>query len=388
MRSRASHWPSRQQELLLRAAILQGPAALEAWEAWKSGVELDLLEPGSRRLLPLLYQNLVAHDVRDPLLAGLRDSYRSTWVQNQTRFHFMSSLLRSLHQAGIPTMVLKGAALALLHYQDYGLRPLGDFDLLVPTDQAVVALGLLARLGWTEKQPPARALTPALQAILHGRAFMHPNGQELDLPWHVLHGCCYVGADDDFWADALSTTVQGAPTHALNPTDQLLHICVHGCEWKPVRAPRWVADAMAILRTPQAEIDWDRLAAQAEQRRLILPLGDALRYLQDLVEAPIPASAIQALQRMRTSRVERLEYASLTNPPGPLGTLPATWVRYLRLARGASGGSLQPRFAGFLRYLEDSWGIEHAWQMPRRAISRAGRSIWAALTGHRHQVYP
>jgi hypothetical protein len=388
MRAKASHWPSRQQELLLRAAILQGQPALEAWRAWKADVELDLLEPGSQRLLPLLYQNLVAHGVQHPLLDRLRDRYRSTWVQNQTRFHFMSSLLRSFHEADISTMILKGVALALQHYRDLGLRPLGDIDLLVPTDQVVASIELLSRLGWTPKQLPARALTPAIQSIQHGRPFLDPNGRELDLHWHVLHECSYPGADDDFWAAALSTTIHRAPTRVLNPADQLLHVCVHGSKWEPVPVPWWVADAVAILRTPQGEIDWDRLANHAERRRLILPLGEALSYLRDVVEAPIPASAVQTIRKMPTSRVERMEYAALTNPPGLLGTLPATWVHYLRLARGASGGSLQPHFAGFLQYLQDSWGIEHVWQIPLRAISRAGHSIWATLIGHRLQASP
>ena len=44
-------WPTSQQELLLRAALLPGKEAIDAWREWKSGVDVDQLDPGSLRLL-------------------------------------------------------------------------------------------------------------------------------------------------------------------------------------------------------------------------------------------------------------------------------------------------------------------------------------------------
>src|SRR2546430_6554391 len=49
---------SPQQELLLRAALLQGPRAVEAFERWRHLVDVEELDPDSHRLLPQLYHNL------------------------------------------------------------------------------------------------------------------------------------------------------------------------------------------------------------------------------------------------------------------------------------------------------------------------------------------
>jgi hypothetical protein len=132
-----------QQTLLLRAALLDGPTALDAWQAWKSNIDIDTLDPGSYCLLPLLYRNLQRHTIVDPLMDRFKGVYRKTWYQNQVLFHHMAGVLRALHAAGIPAMLLKGAALIQLHYTDAGLRPMADFDVLVPREQAMPAIEVL-----------------------------------------------------------------------------------------------------------------------------------------------------------------------------------------------------------------------------------------------------
>ena len=77
--------------------------------------------------------------------------YQLTWYRNQMLFHNMAILLRRFHNAGIQTMIIKGAALTLLYYRDYGLRPMKDFDVLIHTKQATAAINLLKKLGWSSK---------------------------------------------------------------------------------------------------------------------------------------------------------------------------------------------------------------------------------------------
>ena len=68
-------WPTWEQESLLKAALLQGEEAIKAWHKWKSRVDVDQLDPGSLRLLPLLYRNLRTHGVEDPLMNRFKGIY-------------------------------------------------------------------------------------------------------------------------------------------------------------------------------------------------------------------------------------------------------------------------------------------------------------------------
>ncbi len=312
--------------------------------------------------------------------------YRLTWYENQMLFHNMSTLLRSFHNAGIQTMILKGAALTLLHYRDYGLRPLGDFDVLVRTEQASAAINLLRKLGWTPKSRSPEAFTETYISVTKGHGFENATGREFDLHWHVLTECCYTNVGDDFWDGAVLTKIHDVPTHALNPTDQLLHACVHGARWNPVPPFRWVADAMMIMKTSQSELDWGRLITQAQKRRLILPLRDALSYLRDVLDAPIPSEILQSLQNMPTSKTERIEHEARARPAELVGPLRGLWFHYLRYSRLVSDASLQHKLIGFPIVLQHIWGADHLWQVPFYAIFKGMRRIWRMTVWYRNRL--
>ena len=198
-------WPTQLQELLLRAALLEGRIAEDAWKEWRSCVDIDdvdRLDPGSYRLLPLLYRNLHSHMEEDPIMMKLKGVYRLTWYKNQMLFHTITSLLRSFQHAGIDTMVLKGAALTLLCYKDYGLRPMNDFDVLVHTGEAMPLSGYSGN--W-DGNPWRFNPDEEYISVSYSHGFADKAGREIDLHWHIFSQCRTPDADADFWEDAVLT---------------------------------------------------------------------------------------------------------------------------------------------------------------------------------------
>lgn len=301
--------------------------------------------------------------------------YRFTWYKNQMLFHNMAILLRSFHNAGIRIMILKGAALTLLHYRDYGLRPMGDFDVLIYTKQAAEATNLLKKLGWKPKIKLPKVFTEAYISTIRGLRFNDAIGQGFDLHWHLLPECCYANAEDQFWDGAILTSVRDVSTYALNPTDQLLHVCVHGARYHSIAPFQWVADAMTIMNTSQTEIDWNRLSAYAQKHRLILPLRNALKYLRDILSASIPPTVLQSMQVMPISKVERTEYVARACPSELLGPFRVLWLYYISYSRQMKSVGLLQRLIGFPEVLRDIWGLEHVWQVSFCIIFKGMRRI-------------
>jgi hypothetical protein len=370
-------WPTPEQELLLRAALMPDTQAIDAWAEWEARGTIDRLDVGSQRLLPLVYRNLSALRVEDPLIGRLKLHYHRIWYENQRAFHHMAAVLRSFHRVGIRTLVLKGGALVLLHYKDHGLRPMSDFDVLVPTHDALRAIDVIAMSGWAPKTK--LPLPESLTWVAHGMGFKNAGAShDLDLHWHVFDECCRPDGDQDFWRDAVTARLHDVETLALNPTDQLLHVCVHGIKWDPSPAIRWVADAMTVLRSAEFEIDWQRLVAQTEKRRLGLWLSDAMSYLRETLDAPIPVSVLERLRAMPASKRERIEYRykSRSFQERPLGYLPILWFNYARLAE--SGGST-PTLTGFVKYLQGWWGAKSFWALPLYGLMALAQRVWAIV---------
>lgn len=168
--------------MLLRACLLSGDEALTAWRQWKPVFEKGVLDSGSRRLMPLLYRNLQNQRINEPSMIRFKEEYFHTWSHNQFSFRRIATLIRDFNQAGIQSMLLKGSALALLFYEDFGLRPMTDIDLLVSHDQTKRSMRLLTNLGWESGYSSPEALIPFEQAT----EFRDAGNQHLDLHWRLM----------------------------------------------------------------------------------------------------------------------------------------------------------------------------------------------------------
>src|SRR5580765_7121766 len=99
-------WPTPSQELLLRAALLDGGEARVAWEAWLAGNSIEEPDSGTFALFPLLYTNLNRLGVGGPAVDTLREVHRRTWMRNQRLVRGVLTLLSLFDRVGIPAIVL------------------------------------------------------------------------------------------------------------------------------------------------------------------------------------------------------------------------------------------------------------------------------------------
>ena len=362
--------------LLLRAALLEGQEAVRAWEAWRSLARTPELPPSLLGLRPLLYRNLSQMGVcQDPWLQEMAATQRQTWYRNQLLLEEAGTLLRLFAEGHIETLLLKGVALILRHYPDPGLRPMADLDLLVRGESAAAAFELLEQEGWTcARRPDALGWVEA-----HGVPFTRGASRPLDLHWRLFEDCSWRGADDDFWAQSVPVDVGGAPTRILYPTDQLVHVVVSGVRWSANAAIRWVADAVAVLRSSATRIDWPRLVDRAASHRLSLPLGAGLAELRAVLELPVPEDVLRDLERLPTSRLERWEFRARGRPPHRRGPLLACVLHLTRRARLVRDGGLDPGLGGLIQAMAREWGVRPGWPLLVEALPRGLRRLWAGV---------
>jgi len=369
-------WPTHEQELLLRAALLPGAEALLAWTEFSRTAHLATLGLSSRRLFPLVYRNLRTNGVRDGSIDRLKETFARTYFENQLLFESGAKVLRSLADAGIPTMVLKGAALVEPYYGDSGLRPMQDFDVMVPRSRVFEAMRLLAQHGWrgTYHAAPERRV-----AVTRSVPYTNPRRHQLDLHWHLLSNCWNADRDEGFWARAVPFAFGDVRTSRLSPTDQLLHVCAHGVWWDEPPPIRWIADAYTILRSSRRAMDQDALIARVEYHHLALPLTDGLVYLRERFAAEVPEGVIARLRALRVSALERFAYGIETGPYRRLSTSELARVLYLDYLRVGSSEHGIRHVTTFVRRTADRWPDIPAWQLavqlPFRFLRRVARRL-------------
>lgn len=296
----ASPWPSPHELLLLRAALREGSAALDAWRRFGAvhpGIEH--LDYNAYRLLPQLFRNLRTLDPEEPALGRLKGVYRHAWYANQQHLRDGAEAVALLQAAGIDVMLLKGAALIALYHRDAGVRPMEDVDVLVRPHEAEHAVEVLSAIGWA---PIERRPVSELMRFRHAVDLGRGDRGALDLHWSALFPRSW---DAELWDDATPVSLRGVQTLAPSPTDQLLLACAHGLGWSP--APlRWIGDAMLVLRSAGDQIEWRGLVMRARARGVRLDVADALEFLDAEFSLALPPGLVMELRRPRAGAGERV----------------------------------------------------------------------------------
>jgi len=354
------NFPDHLEELLLRAALVEDLSASDAWRAWLAETGgLDRCEWATHRVLPLVYRNLAAQRGPQPEFERLKGLYRRNWYLNQRLLRDAEDILAAMNAAGIETMVLKGTSLIARYYEDQGVRPMGDLDVLVRADAVPRAMQVLLAEGWLPvDDTPLKRLAVTQHAVSHVRA----DRIEVDLHWDLAPRRWR----NDVWTGALAIEIGGVPTAALSPPLNLLHILTHGI--RPFGQPLgWVSDAITIIRN--GDMAWDDFIDAVVVEQPGPRLLAALVYLRATFSAPIPSYVVQQLgQADLGGMAERLADWAVGHDIRHGSAYPEYYVQWRRLQETDNDLQL-PR--GYVEYVQWIWKTSSRWGLGIRLFRKA-----------------
>jgi hypothetical protein len=343
-----------------------------------------IAEADEHGLAPLLRQHLriigadVPTDARRALAATVAREADAARIRTAT----LGEIASALDTEDIPSVALKGPAIAVGFYEDPDLRPMRDLDILVAADDARRATATLARLGFVElagSDPvthhlaPMRRATSGVQVIveLHVDAVNETRPFALQLVRGNGRLSLMGGAgrrSNASWIEVEtfgSVKADGVDVRTLGPIETLWHLCIHIVQlYQPLRLVS-VAD---ILRV--------------EKRCLARPGG--------LQEAQERAPILEAVTALLHALIDGAPVRAGVPAAGPLKNVGLDydgWPRRLRPEAGAVlewlGDTLWPgEWWLSLRYGVEP-GQATAFAMRRRhlvGIARAAaRRLWARM---------
>lgn len=360
---RQGSFPTKLQELLLKAALFEDERALEAWEAWRRDADLNDLEAESHRLIPLLHHNLRKLGVAAGELKHYKEVSKLYWLQSQLLVRKAGSLIDRLGSRGIQTLMLGGIPLAMQVYPSPALRQIGSVDLLVKREAVRETARVLEEEGFRTR---GKMMEEEGWMRANSLTFQDASEMVVRVHWNPLRFGWGDEGVEEFWTQAEGFSIQGREGLMLCPSDMLLGLCADAA-WGGT-GPRWVADSFWLLRRRSDVLDWAQFAKRAETLRLSMALGKQLEYLSRWLRADALDEAIAQLGRNRRWRYEGLEYRMQFKKPYVFRRLLKFWFRHYRLFGEMPIWRRARMFAGFLR---QSWG----WFSRRGAEKEKNRSL-------------
>ena len=289
------------------------PQALAAAQALAGGLDWAGVarQAQAASLEALLYQQLKPQgDLLPPAVAAAwQAAYRYNAQRQLYLAHQLGQALAALNAAGVPVLLLKGAALAHTLYAHPAGRPFRDLDLLIRPGQTTAAFATLRQLGYTPHHPePHPGVTRQFEnEMLWQRP--GPIVTYLDLHWQLLDSPHYQARLDStwLWQTAVTSTPASLPfaLRHLGPEAQLLHLCAHLLLHHGGQELLWRNDIAAHLYHTQATLDWDLLLRQAARSDLLLPLQTLLPDLAAQWAAPVPAGVLAQLATCQPTPAEQ-----------------------------------------------------------------------------------
>ena len=205
---------------------------------------------------------------------------------------------KALESAGLPLLLLKGAAYAAAGLPAAQGRTFSDIDILVPKARINEAEAAMMMHGWVSThhdeydQRYYREWMHELPPMQHGRRMTVIDVHHAILPETAS------SKPDSAKLIASSREVAGRPgIHVLQPVDMVIHSACHLFHEEALdKGMRDLADLDALLRHFADQPDfWLQLAARARELDLARALFYALRFTRRLLHTPVPESAMREM---------------------------------------------------------------------------------------------
>lgn len=207
---------------------------------------------------------------------------------------------------GIPSLLLKGVALAQLAYGSFTRKHNRDIDLYVPRGFALAAMQRLEAEAYALAEPMAQLddaqrhmlVAYAREAVLVHRVTRH----SVELHWQFTDNPLLL---DGIGAQPPTQEVMlfpGGVVRTLAKDDLFAYLCAHGASHSWSRL-KWLADLNALLAR-ESDAELVRLYRHAQARGAGLCAGQALLLCRDVFARTLPVVLDDEL--MRSARVRRL----------------------------------------------------------------------------------
>lgn len=263
------------EDAFLAAAADHRVEALTAWRLWRVGA-FDRWPFRIRTELTRIAQNEAL------LEAALKEHVRG--------------VIAALAGAGVPCLLVKGAALAYSRYAEPWLRcARNDHDVLVRESDSGSAGRVLAELGYEA----ANALQGGLVSyqVPYHRVDAAGLCHVVDLHWKISNRPLFadVMSFDELWAESIAVAALGPAARALGDIHELMLACVH-----PVAHHHNAGDLLwtydiHLLASRLRPAQFDAFTALARDRKVAAICASSLTRAVEWLHTLVPSGTMAAL---------------------------------------------------------------------------------------------
>lgn len=262
---------------------------------WKTFQKIAYRDPRCLQPLgPLIYQSNAPWDLKAEVATGAKPLLDET-MQN---LDALPEILNAFERSNIPTVVLKGPAIAYTVYDSPRSRYISDIDLLCPLEQLAEAGSALEELGYT-------ATTDGRTEDFYERYHFHQiyinkEGVHVEIHWDLTLRSDYVRFDPAaLIKNTVLVTTKDVTFSAFKSPDLLLHIVSQSIP--ELNSVGRLLDVCMLIKA--GALNDEKIVENAKQRNLATPLWAMLGLVGHIMDSPDIRKTREAVRPNAVKRI-------------------------------------------------------------------------------------
>jgi hypothetical protein len=259
------------------------------------------------RITPIVYAAMKRHGMFESAPAGVQDTLRKAYLgslaTNMAYLEELETILSRFNDAHIKSMIVKGPALAQGLYEDPGLRPFSDIDILVDHKDMESIANTMGELGYQVSED-YRPLDYYEKYHFHHIYLKETEFMSyvVEIHWDLFTSFSSVQCDlGSLFENKMVLHTNGCALTTLSWDDHFLYLCAAHCHHHVFGSLLYFSDLMRIARNKLKENSWVALEKQAACWGVDSALAGCIQVLNSTFGTSLPFPTNNPLKK--TQRV-------------------------------------------------------------------------------------
>jgi hypothetical protein len=257
---------------------------------------------------PLLYRHLSRDKFSAQIPGDVHSFFKKRYLQESMKnlriYGQLIQILKSMNEADIPAIPLKGTFLAKWIYEDIALRPMSDIDILCRKKDLPAVQEKLTDLGYNQKAIYRSKLHEKLAAksmgSCHLPVFSRPDSFGVEIHFRLFSKTSENAEEiSGVWEKSIPAKMDGNSIFILSPEDQLLYLAFHlfiHIKGTDRDVPLyWFCDINEWIVKNNDSIDWNLFCKKAESTGIGVQAGAILNLIKNNWNSPVPDTVLPRL---------------------------------------------------------------------------------------------
>lgn len=260
----------------------------------------EVIETSNRHtILPLIYYNLNKIEPKASIppdtLFILKNSYYSNIDRNTKLWKEFSSTLKSINDAGLKVILLRGIIFIEELYHNLGLRAMTDIDILIKENEIAKVKTVLLQSDYTESSEgfPEKYYKRYQTEYVFTKKISSNQFLCLEIhkalvpprPYKIILPC--------LWKKAQEKTLYSQRVSFLSWEDTFFSLVLHLRRHSRRSSLKYIVDIAELLNTNGNELDWPYIVKSAKDNHIITSIYFSLYIAKELLQATISSKILK-----------------------------------------------------------------------------------------------